>query len=181
MKMVVGTSRVRELERRVRELERLLGRMTVETEFSRKRLTRAVKNRACSCRHGTVKGRVAMKAVADTLVAARSKLIELVAGPPKPRGSYRKAGDEPLLAPIHRLVDERPTYGYRRIARLWFSSDCRIDDWPNRRRNSGRSTGGRGRLEARNSRLGITGAPWRGARNPRSLIIGSGAGATAIH
>ena len=31
---VVGTSRVRELERRVRELERLLGRKTMEAENS---------------------------------------------------------------------------------------------------------------------------------------------------
>ena len=36
---VVGTSRVRELERRVRELERLLGRKTMEVKFSRKRST----------------------------------------------------------------------------------------------------------------------------------------------
>jgi putative transposase len=36
----------------------------------------------------------------------------------KPRRCYRKAGDEPLLVLIRRFVDERPTYGYRRITRL---------------------------------------------------------------
>ena len=36
----------------------------------------------------------------------------------KSRRPYRKAGDDELLAPIRRLVDERPTYGYRRIRRL---------------------------------------------------------------
>jgi transposase len=36
---VVGTSRVRELERRVRDLERLLGRKTMEAEISGKRST----------------------------------------------------------------------------------------------------------------------------------------------
>jgi hypothetical protein len=34
------------------------------------------------------------------------------------RRPYRKAGDNELLALIRRLVDERPTYGYRRIQRL---------------------------------------------------------------
>ena len=38
-----------------------------------------------------------MKAVADTLAVARSNLVERVARPTKPRRSYRKAADEPLL------------------------------------------------------------------------------------
>ena len=59
-----------------------------------------------------------MKAVADTLTVARSNLIERAARPTQPRRAYRKAGDEPLLVLIRRLVDERPTYGYRRITRL---------------------------------------------------------------
>ena len=63
------------------------------------------------------KGRL-IKAVADTLAVARSNLIERVSGAAKPRRPYRKAGDELLLALIRRLVDERPTYGYRRITRL---------------------------------------------------------------
>src|SRR5215471_1109989 len=63
-------------------------------------------------------GRFAMKAVADTLAIARSNLVERVARPAKPRRAYRKAADEPLLVLIRRLVDERPTYGYRRITRL---------------------------------------------------------------
>ena len=58
-----------------------------------------------------------MKAVADTLAVARSNLIERVTRPAKSRGPYRRAGDEELLALIRRLVDERPTYGYRRIRR----------------------------------------------------------------
>src|SRR4029079_19702843 len=36
----------------------------------------------------------------------------------KSRRPYHKAGDDELLALIRRLVDERPTYGYRRIRRL---------------------------------------------------------------
>jgi len=63
-------------------------------------------------------GRLAMKAVADTLAVGRSNLIERMTRPAKPRGRYRRAGDEELLALIRRLVDRRPTYGYRRITRL---------------------------------------------------------------
>ena len=59
-----------------------------------------------------------MKAVADTLAVARSNLIERMSRRAKSRRPYRKAGDDELLALIHRLVDERPTYGYRRIRRL---------------------------------------------------------------
>ena len=59
-----------------------------------------------------------MKAVADTLAVARSNLIERVSRRAKWRRRYRKAGDNELLALIRRLVDERPTYGYRRIRRL---------------------------------------------------------------
>lgn len=59
-----------------------------------------------------------MKAVADTLGVSRSNLIERLKGRPKPRGSYHKAEDAELLPIIRRLVDQRPTYGYRRIAAL---------------------------------------------------------------
>jgi transposase InsO family protein len=41
-----------------------------------------------------------------------------VTRPVRKRGPYRKAKDGELLGLIRRLVDERPTYGYRRITRL---------------------------------------------------------------
>src|SRR6202040_3928798 len=63
-------------------------------------------------------GGCAMKAVADTLAVARSNLSERVSRRAKSRRPYRKAGDDELLALIRRLVDERPTYGDRRIRRL---------------------------------------------------------------
>jgi putative transposase len=63
-------------------------------------------------------GRFAVKAVADALGVARSNLVERAKGGPKPRGGYRKAEDEALLARIRPLVDARPSYGYRRVAAL---------------------------------------------------------------
>ena len=59
-----------------------------------------------------------MKAVADALEVARSHLHEKVRRLAKPRGSYRKPDDGDLLPLNRRLVDERPTYGYRRITAL---------------------------------------------------------------
>ena len=59
-----------------------------------------------------------MKAVAGTFAVARSNLIERVSGRQAAPIARRKAGDEPLLALIGRLVDECPAYGYRRIAQL---------------------------------------------------------------
>jgi transposase InsO family protein len=53
--------------------------------------------------------------VAQTLGVSRSNLVEKTARPPKPRRHYRKAEDEALLLLIRRIVDERPSYGYRRI------------------------------------------------------------------
>jgi transposase InsO family protein len=59
-----------------------------------------------------------MKAVADTLGVARSHLHDKVHRASKPRGPYRKTEDGELLLLVRRLVDERPTYGYRRITAL---------------------------------------------------------------
>lgn len=59
-----------------------------------------------------------MKMVADTLGVSRSNLVQRLNGRSKPRGSYHKAEDADLLPAINRLVDARPTYGYRRIAAL---------------------------------------------------------------
>jgi hypothetical protein len=59
-----------------------------------------------------------MKAVTDTLGVARSNIAERVKSVRRPRGPQTRDGDLGLAAEIRRLVDARPTYGYRRIAAL---------------------------------------------------------------
>ena len=59
-----------------------------------------------------------MKAVAETIGVARSHLHDKVHRAKKPRGPYRKQEDDTLVQLVRRLVDERPTYGYRRITAL---------------------------------------------------------------
>jgi putative transposase len=59
-----------------------------------------------------------VKSVAEALSVSRSQLSERLKGTGKPRSTYSRVGDADLLAPLRSLVDERPTYGYRRIGAL---------------------------------------------------------------
>ena len=63
-----------------------------------------------------------MKTVADTLGVSRSNLVDRLKHDGLSRGQsrrrYRKPGDAALLPRLRRLVDERPTYGYRRLTAL---------------------------------------------------------------
>jgi transposase InsO family protein len=59
-----------------------------------------------------------MKAVTETPGVARSNIAERVKGTRPKRGPQSRERDLELSAEIRRLVDARPTYGYRRIAAL---------------------------------------------------------------
>jgi len=59
-----------------------------------------------------------VKTIAATLGVARSNLVERKDGTRPKRGPQNRRGDSVLAAGIRRLVDARPTYGYRRIAAL---------------------------------------------------------------
>jgi hypothetical protein len=58
-----------------------------------------------------------MSTVAKMLGVARSNLIQRQNRAIAPRGRYRMVKDADLLPLIRASVDERPTYGYRRVAR----------------------------------------------------------------
>ena len=59
-----------------------------------------------------------MKTISQTLGVARSNVIERRDGRRQRRGPQERLGDIELAGAIRRFVDERPTYGYRRIAAL---------------------------------------------------------------
>ena len=59
-----------------------------------------------------------MKAVTAVLGVSRSNVMERVKAARPRRGPQAREGDLELAAEIRRLVDQRPTYGYRRIAAL---------------------------------------------------------------
>lgn len=52
------------------------------------------------------------------LGVSRSQFHERLRGELHPRKSYRKSEDNELLPRVRELVDERPTYGYRRIGAM---------------------------------------------------------------
>jgi putative transposase len=123
---VVGQTQVRDLEKRVRELERVAG-----TEDPGGRDPRGWGRRADTPGGGTAEktdvaaavmaraqGRFAMTTIASTPGVARSHPVERLARTSKPRGRYHKVEDCCLLPLIRQLVDERPSYGYRRITAL---------------------------------------------------------------
>jgi transposase InsO family protein len=70
-----------------------------------------------------------MSAIARTLGVSRSNLIERTNKPSKPRGPYRKPEDVALLAELRPIIDQRPTYGYRRVTAL-LNRQRRRDDLP---------------------------------------------------
>lgn len=59
-----------------------------------------------------------MKTICQAMEVARSNIVERRQCAPQPPRKYRKADDVWLLPMIRALVDERPTYGYRRIHAL---------------------------------------------------------------
>ena len=59
-----------------------------------------------------------MSVIARTLGVSRSNLIERASKPSRHRGSYRKPEDISLLAELRPIIDQRPTYGYRRVTAL---------------------------------------------------------------
>ena len=59
-----------------------------------------------------------MSRAAEVLEVSRSQLHARASGAARARGVYIKAEDAALLPAIRRLVDQRPTYGYRRLTAL---------------------------------------------------------------
>lgn len=101
---VAPVSRVRELEHRIRELERLLGRKRMETEILREALEQARPRKTRLALAVAATRRFPVKAVADTPGVARSNLVEQLRCPDRPRRDcHRRAEDEALLAEIRAI------------------------------------------------------------------------------
>jgi len=114
---VVGNSEVRKLEDRVRVGSAcLVARPWTTRSCERRWLRHRQKNRCCGrCR---CRKRFPMKRVAEAIGVSRSNLVERAKGMTRLRGPYLKAEDAVLLPIIRSFVDERQTYGYRRITAL---------------------------------------------------------------
>jgi transposase-like protein len=114
---VVAASEVRRLEERIREQERLLGRKTMEVEILKDSAGHRTGKKTDLAVAIASTGGYPVKRIAETLEVARSNLVERATGSRAKHGPQTRAGDAELAADIRCLVDGRPTYGYRRIAR----------------------------------------------------------------
>jgi hypothetical protein len=100
---VIPAAELCRLEERVRDLEWLLGRKTIEVEILKEalELARAKPDLAVQL---CAAGRFPMKMVTDTLGVARSSIAERVKGTGPKRGPQTRDVD----LPIRRFVDTRP-------------------------------------------------------------------------
>lgn len=96
-------------EKRIRELERVLGRKTLENEILHEAVKVAHEKTDLAVAFVNRRG-FAVKAVASTLGVSRSQLHERLQCRSHPRRCYAKTADGEFLPLIRSLVDEhRPT------------------------------------------------------------------------
>lgn len=115
---VVPVSEFRQLHAQVRELQRLLGKKTMGNEILKDAVKLAHEKKTDLAYALAAQGGHPVKRLCETLGVARSNIVERGKKPRKPRGHYAMLDDRWLLPPVRELVDERPTYGYRRIHAL---------------------------------------------------------------
>lgn len=113
---VTSHRQVREMETRIGELERQLGRKTLEVEILKEELERS-RPKKCELAHAlTAAGEYPVNLIASTLGVGRSTVYDRPTGSTRTRGPYSKAQDADLLSRIRQIAAHRPTYRYRRIA-----------------------------------------------------------------
>ncbi|QJT10398.1 IS3 family transposase [Oceanidesulfovibrio marinus] len=113
---VVSAAEARAMKKRIRDLERLLGKKTMEVEILKEAIEIAREKKTDLAHAIALRGRYPMTRVADAMGVSRSRLVERVGAQPKVRPPrYSKAEDEALLPLIRDIIDDRLTYGYRRV------------------------------------------------------------------
>ena len=103
----------------MRGLQRVLGKKTMASEILRGAVKVAHKKETDIAIAAAAIGRFPVKAIADALAVSSSNLMERLADERPKRGSYMNSAAAELMPLIREMIDEKPTYGYRRItARL---------------------------------------------------------------
>ncbi|WP_443192917.1 IS3 family transposase [Methylobacterium sp. NMS14P] len=118
---VVPASELRAAQQQIRELQRLLGKKTLETEILREAMERVRPQKVALARDLVAGGRP-VSAVAAALSVSRPHLASSRQASPawKPSGRRGRppAPDAALLGAIQALIADLPTYGYRRVHAL---------------------------------------------------------------
>jgi hypothetical protein len=107
---VVPVSELKAAQQRIRELERALGRKTMEVEISRMPCTAGRPARRCRemTHHSTA-------AICRTLGIGRATPYHAAHGRPE---QYAKADDPIVAAQIREIIRQRGSYGYRRVTAM---------------------------------------------------------------
>jgi putative transposase len=133
---VVPASEYRSLQGQIRELQRLLGKKTMEAEILKEALEVSAGSKKHLLRVAVVaEGRFAMKTVCDVLGVARSNVAIRTRAPlAKPLGRPPQPETD-LLAEIKAVIGDMPTYGYRRVwAVLRRAAEAQSRQAPNHKR-----------------------------------------------
>ncbi|WP_372242196.1 IS3 family transposase, partial [Pseudomonas sp. G(2018)] len=112
---VVPASELSDALKQIRELQRMLGKKTMEAEIL-KEAVEIARSRKLDCALTLVAGGRPVKLVSECLGVARSQLTVRIkqSVSPKARRS-RPVNDAELVVEIQQQVSELPSYGYRRV------------------------------------------------------------------
>ncbi|WP_406822818.1 IS3 family transposase [Pseudomonas corrugata] len=112
---VVPASELSDALKQIRELQRMLGKKTMEAEIL-KEAVEIARSRKLDCALTLVAGGRPVKLVSECLGVARSQLTVQIKQSVSPRTRRsRPVNDAELVAEIQQQVSELPSYGYRRV------------------------------------------------------------------
>ncbi|NVM42324.1 IS3 family transposase [Ochrobactrum intermedium] len=133
---VVPASEYRALQAQVKELQRLLGKKTMEGEILKEALEIANgPKKTTAALNLAAQGRFAMKALCETLGVARSNIAARATGTLSRARGRPPLPDADLVAQIKAVIEEMSTYGYRRVhAILRRKAREQGCSWPNAKR-----------------------------------------------
>ncbi|HBW8316266.1 TPA: IS3 family transposase [Klebsiella pneumoniae] len=113
---VVSVSELKALEKKVKQLEQMLGRKTMEAEILRDALEVAQAKKVDIAHAIAATGRYPLVRIAEVLCVSRSNLYDRLLDKRQHRSArYSKDDDARLLPLIRQICSERATNGYRRV------------------------------------------------------------------
>jgi putative transposase len=106
------------MEKRIRELERMLGKKTMENEILKEAVKIEQEKTHLAAALIQLK-QFSISQIAETMEVSRSNLMQQLkkSSSPKP-ALYCRADDKEMITLIEEVIRERPTYGYRRVTIL---------------------------------------------------------------
>ncbi|EFI5569990.1 IS3 family transposase [Escherichia coli] len=113
---VVSVSELKAQEKKVKQLEQMLGRKTMEAEILRDALEIAQAKKVDIAHAIAATGRYPLIRIAEVLCVSRSNLYDRLQNKRQHRSArYSKDDDARLLPLIRQICSERATNGYRRV------------------------------------------------------------------